>query len=426
MNIDMTIIRRGKSFYLRKRVPKRYAPVESRTIFHRSLHTDSEAIARDKAAMVWAQVIEGWEDRLAGNDAEADARFEAARNVAKRHGFRFLPIDKVTALPRDKFLERVEAAGAVTGDKRAFEAASILGAVEQPKITVNAALDLFWGMSKDRTIGKSDDQKRRWRNPRIKAVNNFVAVVGNIPIDEIAGDDMLAFTDWWMEKIEREDLTPNSANKDLTHFCNIIKTVNKKKRLGLNLPFDHLALKEGEKRQRPPYSADWIRGKILAPGALGSLNTEARCLLVGMINTGYRPSEAAAMTGAQIHLDAEIPHISIEPEGRTLKSHYARRIIPLAGVSLEAFRECPNGFPRYADNPALSATVNKFMRAHGLQETPDHTMYSLRHSFEDRLLAAEVDERIRRDLMGHRLTRERYGRGADLEQLARAIEAIAI
>ena len=198
--------------------------------------------------------------------------------------------------------------------------------MDQPKITVSTALDLFCGMSKDRIIGKSDDQRRRWRNPRIKAVRNFVNVVGDLPIDEITGDDMLAFTDWWTEKIEREGLTPNSANKELTHFCNIIKTVNKKKRLGLNLPFDHLALKEGEKRQRPPFSPAWIQDRILAHGALDGLNTEARCLLVGMINTGYRPSEAAALTAAQIRLDANIPHISIEPEGRTLKSHCARRV----------------------------------------------------------------------------------------------------
>ena len=63
------------------------------------------------------------------------------------HGFRFLPIDKVASLPRDKFFDRVEAAGAVTGDKKAFEAAAILGAVDQPKITVSTALDLFWGMT---------------------------------------------------------------------------------------------------------------------------------------------------------------------------------------------------------------------------------------------------------------------------------------
>jgi len=113
-----------------------------------------------------------------------------------------------------------------------------------------------------------------------------------------------------------------------------------------------------------------------------------------------------------------VPHISIEPGERQLKSKNARRVIPLVGVSLEAMRRQPEGFPKYRGTSAgLSAPVNKYLRAHGLLETPEHTLYGLRHSFEDRQLAAGVDERVRRDLMGHSLNRERYGKGAALEHL---------
>lgn len=132
------------------------------------------------------------------------------------------------------------------------------------------------------------------------------------------------------------------------------------------------------------------------------------------------------LTEAQIKLDAAVPHIKIEGVGRQLKTPHSERIIPLVGVSLEAFKQFPNGFPRYADNPGLSATVNKFLRENGLLEGDGHSMYSLRHSFEDRLLAAGVDERIRRDLMGHSLNRERYGSGASLTQMQEIIKKIAI
>ena len=98
----------------------------------------------------------------------------------------------------------------------------------------------------------------------------------------------------------------------------------------------------------------------------------------------------------------------------------------MAGISLEAFQQCPNGFPRYHDKAGLSATINKFMRENGMAETPEHTLYGLRHSFEDRMLDRDVDERIRRDLMGHSLNRERYGRGASLEKLHGVIESIAL
>ena len=104
----------------------------------------------------------------------------------------------------------------------------------------------------------------------------------------------------------------------------------------------------------------------------------------------------------------------------------SRRIIPLLGVSLEAFREYPQGFPRYANSPSLTDTINKFLRENGLLESDEHTLYGLRHSFEDRMLAAGIDERIRRDLMGHSLRRERYGEGASLDQLHALLKPLAL
>lgn len=98
----------------------------------------------------------------------------------------------------------------------------------------------------------------------------------------------------------------------------------------------------------------------------------------------------------------------------------------MTGVSLEAFRAFPEGFPRYRDNPSLSATVNSFLRENGLMESERHSFYSLRHSFEDRMLAAGIDDRIRRDLFGHRLDRERYGQGASLSQALALLKPLAL
>ncbi|AML50410.1 DUF6538 domain-containing protein [Falsihalocynthiibacter arcticus] len=421
----MKLILRNTTYYIRKRVPQRFSSVEPRQTVWVSLHTDSEKIAATKASAAWAEMIEAWEARLAGHSEDAERRFEAARELAQARGFRYLPAKQVSALPNEALLERVEAIRSVNGKPDKLDAGAFLGGASEPRLTVQRALDLYWSLTKDKTFGKSDDQLRRWRNPRLKAVRNFIDVVGDKVIPEITGDDMLDFRQWWIDRIEAEGLTPNSANKDLIHLSDILKTVNRMKRLGLVLPLSDLLLQEGEKRQRPPFSSDWITGRLLKAGALDGLNKEARCILLGMVNTGYRPSEGAGLGPAQIRLDTTVPHVSIEPNGRQLKSAYSRRIIPLAGVSLEAFRECPEGFPRYADNPSLSATVNKFLRENRLLETPGHSLYSLRHAFEDRMLAAGVDDRIRRDLFGHRLDRERYGRGASLEQLHQIVQSIA-
>jgi len=145
-----------------------------------------------------------------------------------------------------------------------------------------------------------------------------------------------------------------------------------------------------------------------------------------MVNTGYRPSEGQGLKAAHIHLDGPYPHITIEPDGRTLKNASSRRTIPLAGVSLAAFRACPDGFPRYFASSSLSAMINNFMRENSMMETSKHSLYGLRQSFEDRMLDRDTDERIRRDLMGHALGRERYGKGASMEKLAGVIQSIAL
>ncbi len=102
---------------------------------------------------------------------------------------------------------------------------------QEPAITVANALELYWELAKDKTFGKSEDQLRRWRNPRIKAIRNLIDVIGDKPIDQITRDDMLDFRQYWLEKIEGEGLTLNSANKNLIHldgrsiFYTVLKTV---------------------------------------------------------------------------------------------------------------------------------------------------------------------------------------------------------
>jgi integrase len=423
----MAFKRRGKSLSLYKRVPKRYESVETRKLIWLSLHTDSQSEAEQKAGTAWAHLIDGWEAKLAGDTTEAEQRFAAARNLAAARGFRYLRADHVAKLTTEDLLDRINSVSGPDDNPDLMEAEALLGGASLPEITVSRALELYWDLAREKTLGKSEDQLRRWQNPRKKAVQNFIDVNGDKAISQITGDDMLDFRAWWLDRLENERLTPNSANKDLIHLGDVLKTVNKMKRLGLVLPLSDLSFKEGEAAQRPPFEDSWIRGKLIAPGALDGLNKEARCILLAMVNTGARPSELAALTADQIRLDVDWPHISIEPITRQLKSASAKRVIPLCGVSLEAMRECPSGFPRYRTSSAgLSATVNKYLRARGLMETPAHSLYGLRHSFEDRQLAAGVDERIRRDLMGHALDRERYGKGASLRQLHDLVQATAL
>lgn len=423
------LIQRGGVWYMRRRRPTRFAAVEPRMHVQISLSTDSRREAEEKAPRAWSQLVAAWEARLHGDTAEAEARFAAAQEIAQLRGFRYISAEAVRALPVADRLARIEAIPEHPArGPDPIEAAALLGAMPEPEISVERALELYWSLARDKTIGMSADQFRRWRNPRIKAVRNFVDVVGNKPLAAITRDDFLSFRAAWLDRVEAGDVKASSANKDFIHLGDVLKTVNEQKRLGLDLPLGGLAFKPGRKAKRAAFSREWILEKLLAPGALDGMNHEARGILLLMINTGMRPSEICGLTRETIRLSDPVPHVSVE-EGpdRRLKTEHAERRIPLLGVSLEAARAHPDGFPRYRARPAqISAAANKFLRENGLLETERHTLYSLRHAFEDRMLAAGIDDRVRRDLFGHSLTRERYGDGATLEHAARLLEPVAL
>lgn len=416
---------RNGIFHLRRRVPIRFASVEQRKEIWISLKTDSQQEARGKMDAAWQSVLAAWEARLAGKGEDADAIMESARNLAQQRGFRYLPLDRVAQLPIMDIVRRMEQTVDKDGQLDPAMATAVLGTAKPAKVRTTSVLGEFFTLSKDRIRKKSDDQIRRWKNPREKAFKKFVEVVGDVDLAELSQDDMLDYRDALWERIEREEILPDSANKEIGHIAATMQSVNLSKRLSLTLPLDGLRFKVGRKNTRPSFSSEWIKTRILAPGALSGMNKEARCILLGMINTGYRLSEGAALREDGIRLDTEIPYIHISEIDRQLKTAHSDRIIPLAGASLQAFQQCPTGFPTYFDNPSLSATINKFLKTNGLKETETTTAYSLRHSFEDRLLDADVDERIRRDLMGHALNRERYGKGANIEKLAQTIDLVA-
>jgi len=146
------------------------------------------------------------------------------------------------------------------------------------------------------------------------------------------------------------------------------------------------------------------------------INPEARRVVYLVAETGLRLSEATGLTRDAIHLDAPVPYVCVMADGRELKTDQSHREIPLVGVALKAIREQPDGFPRYRDKAdSLSALVNKAMELRGLKPEAGQSLYSLRHTFEDRLTAVDAPDKIIACLMGHKWSRPRYGVGPTLE-----------
>jgi integrase len=206
----------------------------------------------------------------------------------------------------------------------------------------------------------------------------------------------------------------------------MLKDVSIRRRLNIPEIFRGLRLRGQTERSRMPFEAEFIQEKLLATGALNGLNEDARYVLYVVSETGMRPSEVVNLQEDAIRLDAKIPYVKIQPDGRKLKTEDSEREIPLVGVALAAMALRPKGFARYRDkSSSLSATVNKFLRVNGLRPTKDHSVYSLRHSFKDRLVAVEAPDSLIDSLMGHKTYKPKYGKGPSLELKLKFLQQIA-
>lgn len=262
--------------------------------------------------------------------------------------------------------------------------------------------------------------------PRKRALSNLIEVVGDIQIAALTRDHALNFRVWWQKRIAAENLEKGTANKDIGHISTMLTALDELYRLGLDPVFTSLKFKGAATNQRTAYEPEFIRDKILPVGALGELNEEALHLVYLIADTGLRPSEAVTLDEKTIILDHPVPHVKIFADGRQLKTLHSEREVPLVGYALAVAKLHPNGFPRYRDKAdALSALVNDVLGDKKLRPTPLHSLYSLRHAFEDRLTNIDAPDKIIATLMGHKWQRPKYGRGPKLEQKQRWMQKIA-
>ena len=213
-------------------------------------------------------------------------------------------------------------------------------------------------------------------------------------------------------------MKPNSANRDLGNLRKLYRIYwtyeGQEERQN---PFRELRFSDTDSDPTPPFSDYWVKTKILASGALDGLHEEAQLIFKVLIETGCRPSEIANLEPEDIHLEAEVPFISIRPKAnRELKSRASKREVPLVGVALEAMHKAPNGFPHYKDKSSLlSASLMKAFKSRGLFEHEGQRIYSFRHAFEKLMLEGGLDYGLRCTLMGHKNNRPEYGDGGSLE-----------
>lgn len=385
-----------------------------------SLETRDRHEGLRKSVIYNDYIEEYWRSLIKDNTIDPATEYDLAVKRAKIHGFTYKSVAEVSNEPIEDVIKRVlEASKAIESSEIV---SSVLGGHTPPSLSLKELWNDFYAFKKPDLLSKSPKQLKRWKNPRIRAYETFIGVCGNIPAENVTRDHILTFRAWWSDRLQEKNMSPNSANKDFTHFRSLLAfgQDNKDKiTYDVTSLFARIRFKERDS-ERQPFETDYILSKILNHKSLEGLNDECRYMLFALADTGARPSELVALDAKRgdIRLDTDIPYIFIRPdENREIKNQYSKRQIPLVGASLYAFKYLQDGFKQYyqnADN--LSANLNGFLRAHDLLPSENHTTYSLRHSFEDRLSLVEPPEKVQSFIMGHKYRRERYGDGPTLEQ----------
>lgn len=423
--------KRGATWFYVRRVPSRFQAYDKRRIVKITTTVKVADDPHGSAAAAVAKKIDKetvafWNTLVNGTSAEGEKQYKAAVDYAQRLGFQYLSATEISAkLPANEVAKRVAVVKSASEPVLPVALQSLLGGVDVPEIKASQLFEKFAELQKANTIGMSKDQVRRWRNPRIKVVREFVECVGDKPLRNITNSDALMFRQQWVDRVQRGEVKVDTANKQFNYLNAMFRSVNKTARLGLDDVFAGMAIGANMQASRNPWTNEDIERNLLNPENLAGLNDEARAILLVMVETGLRPSEICGLLPKRIHLDAPVPYVEIRPDIRRIKTRQSERDMPLVGVSLEAMKQFPEGFPRYRTNSAtLSATVNNYLLANKLRKE-SVTMYGLRHSFEDRLTAVDAPEKMIAMLMGHRHQRPKYGKGAELEHKQEWLERIA-
>lgn len=421
------LIKRGKTWHLRMRVPKRYLAVAGRNEIHRSLETDSERRARELLPDVKAKLLAELDQMtvIKERPEEADA-YRAAQKIAQARGFAYRPLSDLLEAPLDEVLERVETSSA---DPATETAKALLGAVEEPALRLSGLVEKVERIAAHDNRYKSENQMRLWRNPRKRAVANLQAALGgrDVMVSEIDHAAALKHKAWWQKKIAAENLSMESANKDFANMAGMLRRYYESiAQPDPPYPYHRVSLKDRHKAEsrKLEIPADWITEKCFAPGAFDGTNDETRDILLISVETGCRQSEICDLPPEAIVLDHPIPHLRLKfEEGenrREVRNTSSVREVPLVGVALAAAKRHPDGFPRYRGKSGYSATMNNYLRNNGLLPSPDHTIGGVRHTWESGILAETKRMDVSGEMMGHSVKQIRnrpvYGDAIPLEK----------
>lgn len=431
---------RGRVYWMRFRVPARFAEVEHRREINQSLRTRDYEEAKARFALKKRAFQKDWEGRLSrggvGSTAEA---YDAAMSLLDDIGISYQPMEELIAGPLNDLLLRIETVSAHGVASAAVPAA--LGAMKLPRTLVSEMPPIVEERKSAEVATKNERQLRAWRNKYLQAVACFSEINGDKPVADLSEMDALAYRKHWRARRDKGEVTTHYANKKLTFMRQLVDAYleqfdvppSQRANPFKGIVIEKLAIETAAGEQKLTFPVPWVQKVLINQEGLEGLNGDARDIATISAECGSRQTEIYDLPPNDIHLDHAIPHVKLQivEDGefkRQLKNSASKRPVVLLGAALEAMKRHPEGFDRYRAKDCYSATVNSYMRKHDLfpavpeGEVGKYTMSCTRHTFEDRMRFAKMTNEERAYLMGHSVGKIRgrpvYGSKPDLQMRA--------
>ncbi|MBO9574090.1 MAG: hypothetical protein J7497_18020, partial [Chitinophagaceae bacterium] len=252
------VLNRNGRYYFNRRVPNEYRAYDSRDYIKVALNTDSLKIATRLAAEKNAALEAYWTTLLKTGEKHSISRYKALVDRCQQLGFTYYyktflaeqPLSEI--VPRLHYLEKQDL------NEKHVEA--VLGAEPEPVFRLEDCWDIFLTLSKDKLIDKSEYQIRKWKNPRQRALGNFIACTGNKAISELTRNDIVIFKNWWIDRLDNDGLVSNTANKELVNIKTIITTVADHYNINIKEEylFKKLQIKRDDAGKRPSFTTEHL------------------------------------------------------------------------------------------------------------------------------------------------------------------------
>lgn len=424
------LTKRGGVYWYRRRIPEHVADIDPRKYIQITLKTHEFEKAVLRVAKVNRETEKYFDNLVLNGVSDASKeRYERAIKLAQSFGLEYKEVTKIADGPYEETSQRLDIAEKHIENSAIIDA--VLGGVKKPGIKLSAVPGLYFEIAKGDIRDKNEVQIRIWKNSRIRAIRNLISVSGDKIITNMNKNDALNFRDFWLDRITDNDMAPDTANKNFSHVDRMVRVVCDHYRLPFTPLFVGLRFTgQTTKKRRLPFATEFILQTLLREDALKGLSEAGKALIHLMADSGARPSELVGLDPEnELYLDHKVPYFHIiKNRFRTIKNKNSEREIPLAGFSLKAAQ---NGafdkINKYRDNSiSLTNMVGIYFRNYEVLPSNQYSLYSLRHSFDDRMTEAEVPERLQSQLMGHEYHRPSYGLGGDLAKKQKWMRKIAL